>query len=95
MNINDFKGGNSERIHDAASRINSPHSKFGSRKLQGGDATNQTQPALDPEVARLVDQLAQSPEVRAEKILDVQQRIQSGTFFSRQATEATAEAFLR
>ena len=98
MNINDLPGGSPERIPGGTPKINAPHTNFGSRKSTAGvEGANSphAQHTQDPEVVGLVQRLAESPEIRQERVAEVQQQIHSGDFFSRHSAEATAEAFLR
>ena len=98
MNINDLPGGSPERIPGSSAKVNSPHTRFGARTEGSGvaDANSiHAQHARDPELVGLVQKLAESPEIRLDRIAEVQQKIQSGEFFNRQSAEATAEAFLR
>ncbi len=98
VNINDLPGGSPERIPGGTAKVNSPHARFDSRTPGSGvaDANSvHAQHARDPELVGLVQKLAESPEIRLDRIAEVQQKIQSGTFFNRQSAELTAEAFLR
>jgi hypothetical protein len=47
------------------------------------------------EIERLRDILRQHPEIRAELVAEVRQRLNSGLYHSRQAAEETAGAILR
>ncbi|MGI9517845.1 MAG: flagellar biosynthesis anti-sigma factor FlgM [Pirellulaceae bacterium] len=98
MNINDLPGGSPERIPGNAAKIHSPHTRFDSRtsdrSVTDANSVN-AQHARDPELVGLVQKLAETPEIRTDRIAEVQQKIQSGEFFSRQSAELTAEAFLR
>lgn len=96
MNINDLPGGSPERI-PGSSRINAPHADFGPKPAASVESNGSVhaQHTRDPELVGLVQKLAESPEIRVERIAAVQQQIDSGDFFSRPAAEATAEAFLR
>ena len=96
MNINDLPGGSPERI-PGSSKINAPHANFERKPANSvaSDSPVHAQHTRDPELVGLVQKLAESPEIRADRIAAVQQQIQSGDFFSREAAEATAEALLR
>ena len=96
MNINDLPGGSPERI-SGSSRINKPHAKFGGKAdadMDSVDSVN-AQHTRDPELVGLIQTLNDSPEVRADRVAEIQQQIESGTYLSRESAEATAEAFLR
>ena len=95
MNINDLQGGSPKPIHSGSTKINSPHTKIDASETKDASSTRATQHSKDPEVVDLVNRLADSPEIRPERIAEVKQKLDSGDFFGRQSAEATAEAFLR
>ena len=98
VNINDFPGGSPERIPDRTPKVKPPH--FAADQVlnqRTGETENvrHTERKPDPEVLQLVQKLSQSPEIRLDRIEEVQQKLASGDFLTRSAAEATADAFLR
>lgn len=98
MNINDIQGGSPERIPERTPQVKPPH--FAADQVLSGPAgetvnVRLTEHKRDPEVLQLVQKLSRSPEVRQDRIEDVQQKLASGDFLSRKFAEATAKAFLR
>ena len=98
MNINEFGSGGPERIPNGIHRIGAPHIQFSksvtAEKIKSL-GTNQAQHARDPEVIQYLNQLNESPDIRAEKLAEVKARLASGEYFTRQVAEQTAQAILR
>ena len=66
----------------------------GSEK-SGEIATSSTKPyAPSPELVRLIDLVRQQPEIRADRVREVADRLSQGIYFSRKSAEKTATAFL-
>jgi Anti-sigma-28 factor, FlgM len=95
VNINDLPGGIPERVHGPSAKINSVHASFEAPAVETSQSLRNAEHVKDPEVVDLVKKLADTPEIRTEKIAEIQQKIQSNSFFTRQSAEATAVAFLR
>ena len=99
MNINEFPGNGPERVPDPTPILKRPYivrtdSGPGQGVGQPGNVPF-TELVRDPEVLKLVRSLSQSPDVREDRVTEVQQKLDSGEFLTRKAAEATADALLR
>ncbi len=97
VNINEMGSGFPEPIHSGSRKINPPHFRTADIEMSGqtsGAGADRIQHARDPEVIRLVQSMNQSPEVRSERVAEIQQRLLAGDFLTRQAAEQTADAIL-
>ncbi len=95
LNIDDLTGKRPVRVHAASSKINEAHTCIEAPVDETSQGASNEKSVNNQEVIDLVKKLADTPEIRPDRIAEIQKKIQSDGFLTRQAAEATAEAFLR